>query len=347
MKILVVKLTSMGDALHLLPALSDLKSAYPEISVDWMIEESFAEIPQWHPSVDQVIPVATRRWRKLARHNIRDFLRFWRQLRQTRYDAIIDAQGLIKSAVFARFAKLAPGGRRIGYSAASIKERPAAKLYRERINVARDQHAIARLRSLFGQAFNYAVAPAAINYGLRPSLHLGAPATEGDLTPAPTIAFLHGTTWASKHLPNQYWRDLLILAAAAGYQVKLPWGNAHEKERAEWIAEAHSNAQVLAKSNLLELAGILRTCSGAIAVDTGLGHLAAALGLPTVSVYGATNAKLTGAVGEHQQHLQSTYPCSPCLLKQCDKLSTQVLQPPCYSELAPATIWNKLHQQLI
>jgi len=126
MRVLVVKLTSMGDALHVLPALTDLQVHNPDVVVDWMIEDTFAEIPSWHDSVHRVIKVSTRRWRNFNRANITEFLSFWKLLRSERYDVVIDAQGLIKSAVFARFAKLNQGGVRAGFSGASIKENSMA-----------------------------------------------------------------------------------------------------------------------------------------------------------------------------------------------------------------------------
>lgn len=339
MKVLVVKLTSMGDALHLLPALTDLQSEFANVSIDWMIEENFAEIPRWHPSVDQVIPVATRRWRKMSFAVVKEFFSFIKALRATRYDVVVDAQGLMKSAVFARFAKLANGGRRVGFSADSIKERPAAKLYREAFDVERDQHAILRLRLLLAQAFNYSIDDKALNYQI----------TLRGKTPdkKPNVLFLHGTTWPSKHLPDAIWRELRDLALADRYGVQLAWGNAREKTRAEWIADAHSGAEVLPKMTLTELAKSLQSASGAIAVDTGLGHLAAALGLPTVSIYGATNAQLTGAIGDNQIRLQTPFHCSPCLLKQCDKTSEADSPPPCYLKLSPVDIWEQLHQQIV
>ena len=153
MRVLVVKLTSMGDVLHLMPALTDLKQHHPDAIVDWMVEESFADIPGWHPGVARVIKVATRRWRKLNWRNISEFVSFLKDLRSERYDVVIDAQGLIKSAVLARFAKLSRRGVRSGFSADSIKESPASRFYKQRIVVARQQHAIERLRKLFGGAF--------------------------------------------------------------------------------------------------------------------------------------------------------------------------------------------------
>lgn len=345
MRVLVVKLTSMGDVLHLMPALSDLVAAHPKVIIDWMVEDSFAEIPTWHPSVDRVVTVSTRQWRSLKWQNIKQFSAFVKSLRSQSYDVVIDAQGLMKSAGLARFAKLNKGGFRAGYSGSSIKESPAARLYHRKVEVAREQHAIERLRQLFSAIFDYTQPKGDLNYNIT----LPKPAASDP----DTVMLFHGTTWATKHLPESLWRDIADLACDDGYKVKLAWGNEVERKRAEWIAESRRDITVLERSNLTDLAQIVSGIAGAIAVDTGLGHLAAALGIPCVSVYGSTDSRLTGAAGKHQTLIQSAYPCSPCLQKQCLKLTEQVLEPPCYKasdgnpKFDAMAIWQTLYRQIV
>lgn len=345
MKVLVVKLTSMGDVLHLMPALSDLKHANENVSVDWMVEDSFADIPKWHLSVSRVIKVSTRRWRNMNRRNTAEFRAFLKELRAERYDVVVDAQGLMKSACFARFAKLRKGGFRAGFSGRSIKESPAARLYHRTVDVPRDQHAIDRLRQLFAGVFEYSL----INDSLDYSVRLPSSDFEHD---DKTIMLFHGTTWATKHLPKQLWRDIAELVCDDGYNIKLAWGNDAERQRANWIAEVRPEITVLERSSLTELAHTVSGISGAIAVDTGLGHMAAALGVPCISVYGSTDASLTGAKGENQTLVQSQYSCSPCMLKACPKLTESVSEPPCYRasdanpELSPDAIWRRLKSEI-
>ena len=342
MRILIVKLTSMGDVLHVLPALQDLSVAQPKVTVDWMVEDSFAEIPAWHPKVKRVIKVSTRRWRRLhwikTWSNLIEFLSFTRTLRREKYDVILDAQGLMKSSLLARLAKRKKGGYYAGYSSDSIKESPAAWLYSKKIPVEREQHAVLRLRKLFANCFNYTLNTNDLDHGI----HIG----RVDKQSQPSIMLLHGTTWTSKHLPDTIWRELADLINNDGYKIKLCWGNEQERQRAEWIAQQRPYVSVLDKSTLNTLAQELKVASGVIAVDTGLGHMAAALEVPCVSVYGSTNSTLTGTVGKTQNQLQSDYPCSPCLLKQCNKLTAQVKSPPCYQRLDAATIWQALHTQI-
>ncbi|GHA03346.1 ADP-heptose--LPS heptosyltransferase [Arenicella chitinivorans] len=346
MRVLVVKLTSMGDAVHLLPALTDLRTHHPDAVVDWMVEDSFAEIPHWHSSVDRVIPVATRRWRRFNRASLTEFTQFWRRLRKVRYDVIVDAQGLMKSAIFARFARLQRGGVRAGFSGDSIKESPAAWLYNKCVPVPRDQHAITRLRRLVAGALSYPVPDNAPDYDIHlPELRSRTSFDpNGQLKP---VLLLHGTTWPTKHLPDQLWRDLAAHITTQGFPVAVTWGNAAEKARAEWIAQGDAPVTVIPKAPLTEVAHLLSRAAGAVAVDTGLGHLAAALSLPCVSIYGSTNAGLTGTRGARQVPLQSDYACSPCLLKKCPKLTAQITTPPCYQQFDAAIIWQQLQQQII
>ena len=352
MRVLVIKLTSMGDILHLFPALSDLQKKFPKADIDWMVEDSFAEIPLWHPSVSRVICAGTRRWRRLTWQNMKEFSEFIRSARHDKYDYVIDAQGLMKSAVLSRFVRLNKNGKRIGFSADSIKESPAAKLYRKKVTVSRDLHAIERLRQLFSQGFDYSISfnknernvesslRAKLNYQVRLPGKLVKSLNQR------TIFFLHGTTWPSKHLPDQVWRDLLDLVTDDGYQVKLCWGNETERKRASWIAHEKPNVEVLPKQSLTDLAKMLKIAAGVISVDTGLGHLAAAMNVPAVTIYGSTDAKLTGAIGAEQNHLQTNYPCSPCLLKHCNKITDQVLSPPCYQTVSAVNIWQALYEKI-
>ncbi len=297
MRILLVKMSSLGDVVHTLPALTDAAAAMPGIRFDWVVEEAFAEIPGWHPAVQRTIPIALRRWRK---HPLRDFTgpewrEFRRQVRGQHYDAVIDAQGLLKSALVSRLVK-AP---LYGLDKQSAREPLAARAYRYKINVPRDMHAVERTRMLFAKALNYPVPTNQGNYGVRDNLLGDKPRRSRGLL------FFHGTAREEKLWPEPDWVALARLAVAAGYPVWLPWGSDAEKDRAARIADQCEGAGVLPQLDLLGLSGLLLDASGAVAVDTGLGHLAAALDVPTVSLYGPTSTRLIGAYGRNQVHIQS------------------------------------------
>jgi heptosyltransferase-1 len=296
-RVLVVKMSSLGDVIHTLPALTDAARALPHCRFDWVVEEAFAEIPGWHPAVDRVIPIALRRWRK---NPLRDFTGAeWRQcrqaLRKNHYDAVIDAQGLLKSALVARLVK-API---YGMDKDSVRERIASRGYHQKIAVSRELHAVERIRLLFARALNYSMPEGPGDYGVRQYLKLA----KDDLPPS--LLFFHGTARAEKLWPEHHWQALATQAGRAGFGVWLPWGSEEERLRAERIENECDSARVLPKLDLLGLASMLLEVDGAVAVDTGLAHLAAALDVPTVSLYGPTDTRLIGAYGRNQVHIQS------------------------------------------
>ncbi|MEX0741124.1 MAG: lipopolysaccharide heptosyltransferase I [Pseudohongiella sp.] len=352
MHILIVKTSSLGDVIHTLPAVSDAARAIPGIRIDWVVEEAFAEIPAWHPAVDRVIPVAIRRWRKNWWHNLfgGEVQHFRQLLKQSRYDLIIDAQGLLKSALVSRQAR----GPVSGLDKDSIKEPVASRFYHQRHAVPKAEHAVQRVRQLFARSLGYAFDASALDYGIvLPSTRLNAETADE----RPNLMFLHGTTWDSKHWPEVYWRELARMASDMGYQVKLPWGSADEQERALRLAQGLAGVQVLPRMSLSALARELSASAGVVAVDTGLGHLAAALNCPTVSIYGATNPFLSGTFGYHQLQLKSDLPCSPCMRRQChyqgqpltdttDSGESFVVTPACYRSAPPAAVLAHLQRMM-
>ena len=300
MRVLLIKTSSLGDVIHTLPALTDALRAHPEIRFDWVVEEGFAEIPRWHPAVDQVIPVAIRRWRKNLLQTWRsgEWRDFKQRVHQHTYDLVIDAQGLLKSAWLTRGFK-APVA---GFSRKSVRESLASYFYDRQISVAPGLHAVERTRQLFAQALNYSVPEQMGEY----SLSRARLATVEAQTPY--VLFLHGTTWPSKHWPQQAWRALAEQLSADNISVRIPWGNAVEEQRAQAIAEGLANVQVLPQLNLTGVAAQIAGAQACVAVDTGLGHLAAALDVPCVSLYGPTLPGRVGAYGQGQVHLCATGP---------------------------------------
>jgi heptosyltransferase-1 len=325
MKVLIVKMSSLGDVIHTLPAIEDAYQHRPDIQFDWVIEEAFQEIPAFHPAVRRVIPIRLRAWRKKwwAKAVWQEIWLFIQQLRENEYDVIIDAQGLLKSALVSRLSK----GKRAGLNFSSAREPIASLFYHQKINIPKKQQAITRIRALLSHVLGYPelVSP--------PQLNIPDEKLTPYTLPNPYLVFLHATTWPTKHWPETYWVELTTLALQAGYQVVFPWGNAAEKERADRLSK--QAGIVLPALNLKTLTFILKHAAGCIAVDTGLGHLSALLGTPTLSLYGATSPHLTGTVGK--QYL-STLSCAPCLKRQC-RISADVY-PPCMSSLMPESVFH-------
>lgn len=323
MRVLLVKTSSLGDVVHTLPALTDAQRAMPGIQFDWVVEEGFAEIPAWHPAVAQVIPVAIRRWRKHPLKTLRsgEWRRLKARLRETRYDLVIDAQGLLKSAWLTRYVKASVAG----LDRDSAREPLAARFYDRRYSVPRDQHALERVRQLFAQALGYPVPETVAIYGLDRGL-LVTPNEQ------PYLLFLHGTTWPSKHWPEPYWRELAQRMSEFGWAIRLPWGSAEEKARAERIADGLPGVAVLPKLNLGGIAKVVAGARACVAVDTGLGHLAAALDVPSISLYGPTLPGRVGAYGRSQVHLCASGPNAG----KGDR------HKPCFDELQPERVASEL-----
>ncbi|QEY57981.1 lipopolysaccharide heptosyltransferase I [Pseudomonas sp. C27(2019)] len=300
MRVLLIKTSSLGDVIHTLPALTDALRANSNIRFDWVVEEGFAEIPRWHPAVDQVIPVAIRRWRKNLLQTWRsgEWRDFKQRVHQQNYDLVIDAQGLLKSAWLTRGFKVPV----VGLSRSSAREPIASYFYDRQISVARELHAVERTRQLFAQALKYPLPEHIGEYSLSRERLATVEAQ------APYVLFLHGTTWPSKHWPQQAWRALAEQLAAADINVRIPWGNATEQQRAQAIAEGLPSVQVLPPLNLTGVAAQIAGAQACVAVDTGLGHLAAALDVPCVSLYGPTLPGRVGAYGQGQVHLCATGP---------------------------------------
>ncbi len=299
MRVLIVKTSSMGDVLHTLPALTDAQQAIPGIQFDWVVEEGFAQIPSWHAAVDRVIPVAIRRWRKAwfsapikaERKAFRDAVRL------QQYDAIIDAQGLVKSA--ALVTRLACGVKH-GMDWSTAREPLASLFYNRKHHIAKQQHAVERTRELFAKSLGYAKPQSQGDYAIAQHFVNECNADTGQYA-----VFLHATTRDNKHWPEANWRELIELLNNTGIRIKLPWGAPHEEERAKRLAEGFPYVDVLPRMSLEEVARILAGAKFVVSVDTGLSHLTAALDRPNITLYGPTDPGLIGGYGKNQYTQQS------------------------------------------
>lgn len=334
MKVLVVKTSSIGDVIHTLPALSDARRAIPGIGFDWVIEEELAPICRWHPAVEHAISVAYRRWRRKPVMGVLGgaLAQFRRRLRTQRYDAVIDAQGLYKSGVITAFAD----GPKHGYDLASCREKLAPLAYDRRHAVPRTMHAIERSRALFAAALGYAKPQTAPDYGLARG-RFPSPDLAG-----PYVVLLHGTRWRTKRWPQEHWRRLGRLAGDTGYRLYVPWLGEAERRRAEAIAGAVPGAALLPPANLERAASVLAGAAGVVAVDTGLAHLAAALSVPCVSIYGATSPARTGTFGRYQEHAVAAMPCAPCRNKICNYTGNAHGEAPCLADISAEAVWLRL-----
>ena len=326
-QLLLVKMSSLGDVVHALPAVSDAVAQGWQI--DWVVEEAFADIARAHPGVRKVIPIAWRRWRKNLVAAKDEMAGFRAKVGMRQYDRVLDSQGLIKSALVTRLAQ----GPKSGYSHTSAREPWSAFFYGQRCQVNKAQHAIDRQRQLFAKS---------LGYELPDELPQIFPISEAH---GRTVLLLHGTTWESKHWPESMWVGLIDEIKQAGYTPLVTWGNDDEQARAERFAQA--GAELLSKQPLSQLLTTIGQQAAVVTVDSGLGHLSAALGVPTMGIYGPTSGELTGCRGERADFLQGEAPCVPCLSKRCKyrgaelRFQDQVINPACFASVTPQRVWQK------
>lgn len=295
-EVLVVRPSSLGDIVHSLALVSDVESGMPGATIDWVAEEAFAALVALDPRIRRVVPLALRRWRRTPARMAtwRELRSFAQDLRARRYTAILDLQEQVKGALIARLAR----GRRHGFDRRSIRE-PVATLFDDVHHaVDRQQHFIDKARALAGAALGYR-AEGAPRWGLVP------PARSAAMPAVPYALALHATSRDDKLWPEMQWQRLLVHFAQAGLAVLLPWGNDEERARSERIARATPGAIVPPRQSLPEMATLARNAEVAVGVDTGLTHLAAALGTPTVALFTTTDASLAGVAraGSHAEDL--------------------------------------------
>jgi heptosyltransferase-1 len=285
--ILFIKTSSLGDVIHHMPAVSDARRHRPQARIGWVVEEAFAPLVRLHRAVDSVVPVASRRWRRapLSPQTWRETGTFVRAMREQPHETVIDAQGLLRSALITRFAR----GRRHGYDPASVRERAAAWFYDEHHGVDRGLHAITRNRLLTGQALGYAP-DGPLDFGLdRASLMNGAPSRE--------VVLLHATARPEKEWLAASWIALGQSLQSRNFSMVLPWGNEIERQRSLKIAAALPNAVVPELQPLDQVARMLARAAFVVGVDTGLLHVAAALGVPLAAIFVGTEPGQHGPLG--------------------------------------------------
>ena len=337
MNVLLIKMSSLGDIVHTLPALDD--AVRHGVRFDWVVEENYRAVPALAAGVDRVLEAAFRRWRGAPIAFRGELRTFRRRLRERRYDKVLDAQGLMKSAVVGVWAT---AEERVGFDAASVRERAAALAYHRGIAVRRNRHAIERTRRLFAEALGYDLP------GTEPVFPIGGAPTGRETLAGEAVVLAHGTTWRTKHWPEAFWSVLARLVTDRGLVPVLPWVPG-ERGRAERIAATVPGARVCPRMDLDAVLQLLAVCRGIVGVDSGLAHLGAALGRPTVMLFGPTDPALTGCRGRLVRNLSASLACSPCGSRACrlrsearEQRQVNAWTPPCLETVGPTDAWAAL-----
>lgn len=292
LKVLIVKLSSLGDVVHTMPAVMDIKAVFPNAQIDWVVESGFAPLVARCAAVHRVIPCELRRWRKsilkaeLRTQTWAEWAAFKSNLQQENYDVILDLQGLTKSAWIAWMARKAKTGQRYALgnrTDGSSYERPTRWVADVAVSMTPHIHAVTRSREMCARALGYDV-PRPLNYGLG----------QAAVIRKPTVALVHGTSRADKEWPLTHWFEIGTRLNQQGFEVALPHGNEAERLRSVAIAEMLPGSVVWPRLSLDPLTTEMAQCSGVIGVDSGLSHIAVALDLPHVQIYNFDTAWRTG-----------------------------------------------------
>lgn len=297
MKILIIKLTSMGDLMHALPALTEARTQLQNVSFDWVVDTAFESVPMWHPAVNKVITTDHRNWKKqLLSSKSRDALKKVRsEIEKTEYDLVIDMQNNLKSA-FLSFLCNQPV---TGMDAKSAREYPSHLAYSTKINVSKGLHAITRQKIILSEALKYPILNEVNDYGIssnkfiKPTLDL----------PSDYMVLVQNASWKTKQWSIENWKKLIDYLDKKDIKMLLPSGNNQELKRAKEICSASANAKALEILPLNEIAYIMNQSMFNICSDTGLAHLSAVVETPSLTLYGPTDTKLIGTIGKDQSHI--------------------------------------------
>tara|TARA_Y100000996_G_scaffold175133_1_gene136222 strand:+ start:188 stop:1132 length:945 start_codon:yes stop_codon:yes gene_type:complete len=287
----------MGDLMHALPALTEAKEHIADISFDWVVDKNFASVPSWHPLVDKTIVTDHRNWRrqlfsKKSRESLKEALN---EINETNYDLVVDMQNNIKSALVSYLSKHSV----VGMDAKSVREYPAHLAYSTKINVDKKLHAIERQKKLLAEALDYSSSMNNVDYGallegfIKPNMSL----------PSKYIVLVQNASWITKQWSITKWQKLIQYLDGKDIKMILPSGNLNELERAKEISSVSTKAQALDLMPLNEIAYIIKNANFCICSDTGLAHLSALSGTPSITLYGPTETALIGTYGENQIHI--------------------------------------------
>jgi heptosyltransferase-1 len=281
-RILIVKVTSLGDLVHGQPVVADLHHAFPGVKIDWAADAAFADVPRWNPGIDRVLCAPLRGFKKnRSGAELKAIFTSIFELRREKYDVVLDLQGVYKSAIISFLAR---SRRRLGYRSADLGEGGAAFAYTGRFSTRQNLNAWDDLRRIVADAFGYQVSGA-------PRFDLSIPGPTRSsvaLDGKPYALLFHATSSDEKKWPTAHWMCIGRSLIERGIVPLIPWGSAAEEKEANAIAKAVEGCRVLPRMPILQVAQYVDGATLVVGTDTGFVHLASALGRPTVMIFTAT-----------------------------------------------------------
>ena len=300
LKLLIVKLSSLGDQLHLCPAVSDLARSLPGAEIHWLVQKEFAEIPEMHANVLRVITVDfSKRSGVAGRINL--IANLWstiKTLRHQHYDVVIDAHGVLKSALLS---KMARSKEIVGFASKNTSELGASFFYNRTLSVLPGQSATDRNRQLVSFAINQDLKAYSLCYGLQaPNQHTFK---------VPTLVIVPGGSSEKKELPSEFWLNLMDQIRLASFSVLISWGDERQRNVAKALSDKCGDTckPLHQKMSLTDLATYLAGAHGLIGVDSGVTHLANALGIPTLVLFTSTRPELFFTAGHYKSAFEGGY----------------------------------------
>lgn len=325
-RILIVKLSALGDVAHALPIVDYLRKAAPDATVDWVVDRRFAPLVEGNPGLGRVVQLDLSRWKKAwtTADVGRDAASAVRELREGRYDVVFDIQGNTKSGMVTR---LSGAPLRFGFDRRGVREAPNLLFTNRKVPLrGEDRHVSQQylrvVSAPFGGGFDLGGLRTTVATAQGDEERAARVVEERFPRASPVMVVHHGTTWTTKRMPSAFWAGSIRALRERHPQmgVLLSWGSPEERQEASRIREeSGGGVELLPRLSLKELAALLRRCGFLMAPDTGPLHIAAAVGARTVSVFRATDGVRNAPFGPAHRFLQAPMPCTACLLRRCDR----------------------------
>lgn len=311
MKIAIVKLSALGDIIHAMVVLQFIKKKYPDCQIDWVVEEGFKGILTNNPDINTIHTVNIKKAKK--NKSLKLLLQELKKLRKLpKYDVVIDTQGLIKSAIVSR---VIPSDKTFGFDKNSLRESFAAKFYTDTCSIDYSENIIKRNTFVISSALDFAISHTSI-LGKKPFLYSNSNNSDSLINDAkPNVAFIPGASFKSKIYPVEKY---IQLANELDANIIILWGNSEEKLMAGQIQSVSKNVSVSSRLTLDELKSVITQMDLVIGGDTGPTHMAWALNVPSITLFGSTPGYRNTYTTAINRIIESGSPVDPCKIDKND-----------------------------